>query len=44
MSEPTSVDNVLMPGIAVLFGVTVTPLATSRADASCVITVAPLFG
>jgi hypothetical protein len=29
MSDPTSVDNVLRPGIAVVFGVTLTPLATS---------------
>jgi hypothetical protein len=28
MSEPTSVDKVLRPGIAVVFGVTLTPLAT----------------
>jgi hypothetical protein len=29
ISDPTSVDNVLRPGIAVVFGVTLTPLATS---------------
>src|ERR1035437_4986551 len=44
MSEPTSFDKVLMPGIAVLFGVTFTPLATSLAVTSCAITTAPLFG
>src|SRR5450759_4678520 len=38
MSEPTSVDRVLRPGIAVLFGVTFTPLATSPLATSCVIT------
>jgi hypothetical protein len=29
ISDPTSVDNVLRPGIAVVFGVMLTPLATS---------------
>jgi len=32
MRDPTSVDKVLRPGIAVELGVTLTPLATIRAE------------